>query len=83
LRLEIFEIHFLEPSGQTISVKFEGKKYSGTYSVTLGVVTVESEWGYCQTHAGPKAELTARQVFREILRGAKARGELHHDMETD
>jgi len=66
-----------QPQGSEISVEFEGKSYSGSYSVSLGAVTVQSaHGGPVSTHVGALAESTARMLLREILQAAKARGEL-------
>ena len=54
-----------------VTVEIEGKRYTGLYTVSAGVITVESDWGERSTQAGPKAEKTARRLFLEVLRGAK------------
>ena len=60
-----------------MSLDFEGKTYEATYSVTSGVVTVQSVHGSSSTQiGGSRAEIVARQLLREILEGAKSRGEL-------
>ncbi len=65
-----------QPHMYSFSVQFEGKKYEASYSIQSGVVTVTSDYGSQSTHAGGKADLTARMLLREILEGAKARGKL-------
>jgi hypothetical protein len=65
-----------QPREHSIRVNFEGEEYSASYSVMSGAVTVESEYGAATAHVGGKAESTARMLLREILGGAKARGEL-------
>ena len=65
-----------QPRRNSIRVKFEGKEYSATYSVTAGAVTVKSEYGPRATQIGGNAESTARMLLREILEGAKARGKI-------
>jgi hypothetical protein len=67
--------HFLEPSGHRLWVTFEHRRYSAIYSVRSRVITVESEYGFATTQGG-RSESVARRLFREILQGAKARGEL-------
>ena len=68
-----------EPQEYPVTVELEGKRYTGFYTFSSGVVTVESDWGEkLRTHAGPKAAHTARLLFLEILRGAKACGELEN-----
>lgn len=60
-----------------LSVEFEGKTYSARYSVSSSVVTVNSVYGSNSTQVGGStAEIIARMLFREILQGAKSRGEL-------
>jgi hypothetical protein len=54
-----------------VTVEIEGKRYTGFYTVSSGVVTVESDWGERTTQAGPRAEQTARLLFLEVLRRAK------------
>ena len=54
-----------------VTVEIEGKRYTGFYTVSSGVVTVESDWGERSTQAGPRAEQTARLLFLEVLRRAK------------
>ncbi len=61
----------------TVSVEVDGKAYDGTYTVQSKVVTVESIYGAGSTQVGglpPQA--VARLLLREIVVGAKARGEL-------
>jgi hypothetical protein len=69
-----------QPQQQPVTVEFEGKKYSATYTVDPGGVAVDSGWGSSTGHSsgsGTKAELfTALMLFREILHAAKARGKL-------
>src|SRR5215510_13199651 len=56
-------------------VEIEGKRYTGFYTVSSGVVTVESDWGERSTEAvGPLAERTARLLLLETLRRAKSAG---------
>ena len=50
-----------------VTVEVGGKRYTGFYTVSFGVVTVESDWGERSTQVGPRAEQTARLLFREIL----------------
>lgn len=59
-----------------VTVEFKGKRYSAFYTVSSGIVTVESDWGDRSAHASQNAQFTARQLFFEILREAKARSEL-------
>ena len=59
-----------------VTVEIEGKRYTGFYTVSAGVVTVESDWGELRGHVGATPEVIARRLFLEILRGAKSRGEL-------
>jgi hypothetical protein len=67
-----------QPREYPVTVELEGKRYTGFYAVSSGVITVESEWGELRAHTGSKAELTAGQLFLKILQGAKSRGELEN-----
>ena len=66
----------IKPLENPIIVEVEGKNYTGFYSISAGIITVESDWGELRAHVGAKTEATAIRLFREILRGAKSRGEL-------
>src|SRR5262245_32346815 len=65
-----------QPQEYPVTVEIEGKRYTGFYTVSSGVVTVESDRGKLRADAGTKAELTAGRLFLWILEGAKSRGEL-------
>jgi hypothetical protein len=65
-----------QPQEYPVTVEIEGKRYTGFYTVSAGVVTVESDWGELRGHVGATPEVIARRLFLEILRGAKSRGEL-------
>src|SRR5262245_26674037 len=54
-----------------VTVEIKGKRYTGFYTASAGVVTVESDWGEHGTRAGPSAERTARLLLLDILRRAK------------
>ena len=70
-----------QPQEFKVDVEFEGKVYSGVYVVSAGTITVEAEYGSLTTQAGgPNVKFMARQLFREILEGAKSRGELKSDL---
>jgi len=60
-----------QPQEYPVTIEIEGKRYTGFYTVSSGVVTVESDWGERTTQAGPRAEQTARTLLLEILRRAK------------
>jgi hypothetical protein len=65
------------PQSSKISIEFDGKNYSATYSVASKVVTVHSFYGSRATQGGGSgATAVARMLLREILQGAKERGEL-------
>jgi len=57
-----------------ISVDFGGKTYQANYSVSSGVVTVNSWYGSASTKAdgmkGEQVEQVARTLFRELLQAA-------------
>ncbi len=62
----------------TVSVNVDGTVRDATYTVGSKVVTVESAYGSASTQIGGlSAEAVARLLLREILAGAKARGELY------
>jgi hypothetical protein len=69
-----------QPQEYPVTVEIEGKRYTGFYTVSSGVITVESDWGELRGHVGATPELIARRLFLEILRGAKSRGELDEDV---
>ena len=65
------------PTSRSITVEFEGKSYSATYSVAAKVVSVECPYGSRTTQVGRStAEALARLLVREILAEAKSRREL-------
>ena len=65
-----------QPPTFKIDNEFDGKRYEASYFVQSGAVTVNSAYGSMTTHVGGKAEFTARMLLREILDGAKKRGQL-------
>jgi hypothetical protein len=68
-----------QPREYPVTVEIEGKRYTGFYTVTAGIITVDSDWGELRAHVGPNAANTADRLFLEILRGAKSRGELEDE----
>src|SRR4030095_7632593 len=69
-----------QPQEYPVTIEIDGKTYTGFYTVSSGVITVESDWGELRGHVGATPELIARRLFLEILRGAKSRGDLDHDV---
>ena len=69
-----------QPQEYPVTVEVGGKRYTGFYAATRGVITVESDWGELRGHVGATPELIARRLFLEILHGAKSRGELDEDV---
>ena len=69
-----------QPQEYPVTVEIEGKSYTGLYTVSAGIIAVESDWGELRAHVGPNAANTARRLFLEILWGAKSRGELDEAM---
>jgi hypothetical protein len=66
-----------QPQEFKVDVEFEGKVYSAVYVVSAGTITVQAEYGSLTTHgSGPNIKFLARQLLRDILQGAKSRGEL-------
>ena len=68
-----------QPQEYPVTVEIEGKRYTGFYTVSAGIIAVVSDWGELRAHAGSKAELTAGRLFLQILQGAKSRGELEDE----
>ena len=66
-----------------VTVEIEGKRYTGFYTVSSGVVTVESDWGERSTEIGPRAEQTARLLLLEFLGVQKFCVELHYRTRSD
>lgn len=65
------------PTYIPISIEYDGTQRRGSYYVEKKVVTVSAEWGTVSTQVGGSpAELLAKIMLREILDGAKARGDL-------
>ena len=60
-----------QPQEYPVTVEVGGKRYTGFYTVSSGIVMVESDWGEHGTRAGPSAERTARLLLLEILVRAK------------
>ena len=60
-----------QPQEYPVTVEVGGKRYTGFYTVSYRVVTVESDWGERSAQAGPRVEETARLLLLDILRRAK------------
>jgi hypothetical protein len=60
-----------QPQEYPVTIEVEGKRYTGFYTVSSRVVTVESDWGERSIPAGARAEQTARLLLIEILRCGK------------
>jgi len=60
-----------QPQEYPVTVEIEGKRYTGFYTVSSGVVALESDWGERSIQAGASAEQTARSLLLEMLRSAK------------
>jgi hypothetical protein len=52
-----------QPQEYPVTIEIEGKRYTGFYTVSSGVVTVESDWGERISPAGPTAARTAFLCF--------------------
>lgn len=62
---------------EEVSVEIDGSTYLGTFRVESKVVIVAAAFGSGSTHLGSlSAEHVARLLLRDIVAGAKARGEL-------
>src|SRR5262245_58111043 len=60
-----------QPQEYPVTVEIEGKRYTGFYTASSGVVTVESDWGERSIQTDTRAEETARALLLQILRRAK------------
>jgi len=66
-----------QPTTFNVSVDVSGTVHHATYSVSSKVVVVQSPYGSRSTQVGGlSADAVARVLLREIVEGAKARGEL-------
>jgi hypothetical protein len=66
-----------QPMTFSASVDVDGTVHEAEYTVGSKVVTVLSAYGSASTQIGGlSAEMVARMLLREIVAGAKARGEL-------
>ena len=66
-----------QPPTGSVTVEFEGKKYTGSYHVASKVVTVRYLHHLLSTQLGDMAgEQIAKILLREILENAKAGGEV-------
>lgn len=60
-----------------VAVEIDGRVYEGEFRVESKVVTVDAPFGSGSTHVGSQAPVSvARMLLREIVAGAKARGDL-------
>jgi len=62
-----------QPQEHPVTVEIEGNTYTGFYTVSSGVVRVESDWGERIARVGSNAAHTACLLFLEILMDAKKR----------
>ena len=60
-----------QPQEYPVTVEIEGKRYTGYYTVSSGVVAVESDWGERSIQTGTRAEEMARLLRLENLQRAK------------
>ena len=60
-----------QPQEDPVTVEIEGKRYTGFYTVSSGVVTVESDWGERSIETDTRAEQTAHALLLQMLRRAK------------
>jgi hypothetical protein len=65
-----------KPQENPVIVEVDGKNYTGLYTVSAGIITVDSDWGELRAHIGARTNATASRLLLEILRGAKSRSEL-------
>jgi hypothetical protein len=67
-----------QPQEYPVTVEVGGKRYTGFYTVSSGIVTVEFDWGEHGTRAGPSAERTARYYSLNFFCVQKFCVELHY-----
>jgi hypothetical protein len=60
-----------QPQEYPVTVEVGEKRYTGFYTVSSGIVRVESDWGERSTETVGRAEQTARLLLLELLRRAK------------
>ncbi len=62
---------------EVVAVEVDGSVYEGEFRVESKVVIVEAPFGRGSTHLGSQAPVSvARMLLREIVAGAKTRGDL-------
>lgn len=64
------------PISRDVECEYRGKRYRGTYHVSAGTLTVNSEYGSKSATPGAGPEVLARIILREIVQAADGRGEL-------
>lgn len=66
-----------QPIGDSVKVEIDGSIYEATFSVSSKIVTVHSAYGSGATQIGGSGDIAvAKMLLREIISGAKGRGEL-------
>lgn len=66
-----------QPNTFNVSIDVDGTVHEAMYTVSSNVVAVESPYGSGSTQVGGlSASTVARMLLREIIAGAKERGEL-------
>jgi hypothetical protein len=67
----------MKRAAEVVAVEIDGRVYEGEFRVESKVVTVDAPFGSGSTHLGSQAPVSvARILLREIVAGAKARGDL-------
>ena len=62
---------------EVVEVEIDGNVYTGEFRVKSKVVIVDAFFGSGSTHLGSQAPVSiARLLLRDIVAGAKARGDL-------
>jgi hypothetical protein len=60
-----------------VTVEVDGEQYSATYTVSNGIVSVQTMYGDVSTHVGGSgAQIMASILLREFVQGAQTRGEV-------
>lgn len=57
---------------RTFQIQIDGRTYSGSWHVDIGMLHVSSAYGSASDAAGPHPEKTAERILREIVSEVKS-----------